>query len=119
MTQTADVAQVLEDAADLLLIHGVRRDGSSGYPDWVEGEKVPLCAFGGMCVAADALIASQPDPWVSCDLSSVALDAFEAHFFGADKGTPLHTFKWNDATDDDFTVIDALRHVAKDLRNEA
>lgn len=117
MTNTADIAQVLEDAADLLLIHGVRRDGNSGYLDWIGGQKSPLCAFGGMCVATDALVRSNPDPWASCDLSTVALDAFEAYLFGDYDAAGHRTFQWNDTSLDDFTVIDALRRCAKDLRN--
>lgn len=107
MTTTTDLdaAQTLDDAADLLLIHGVRRDGSSGIHEFRANGGGMLCAYGGMQAASGKALADH------------ALNLFAQRKFGSDYMT-ASVFAWNDRSADDFEVIDGLRMVAKDIRNE-
>ena len=97
-----DPAQILEDAADLLLIRGVRRDGTAG----IHEPSGPLCAYGAVLTAAEQRVAAEIR----------AFDALEEHLFGECKDCG-RVFDWNDKSGDDFEVIDTLRLVAKQLRN--
>jgi hypothetical protein len=104
---TSDPAQVLEDAADLMLVRGrarsVREDEAGG-----------LCVVGAVCAASDG------DPYAVVSYAHPALPPIARHLGmddGKDAFTGFQVAKWNDRTDDDFEVIDTLRHVAKSLRN--
>lgn len=103
MSTDLDPATVLEEAADLLLIRGVRRDGTAGSDDGG-----PLCVLGAIHVVTN-------EDGAAIDL---AFDTFREHRFPGSRMCTV-VFNWNDSTDDDFEVIDTLRHVAKDLRNAA
>lgn len=98
--QVKDPATVLEDAADLLLIHGVVRNGGYGV---VGG---PRCAVGAITEVCGGFM---------CGIGSALGPLFE-HVY---EQHGVSVAVWNDATKDDFEVIDTLRHVAKDLRNAA
>lgn len=133
MTDAAkEAAQVLEDAADLLLANGrciltgVRRGGTT--EDVVER----YCVLGAIAKAQGV----DPDDWPQL-FGDPAVDALGKHLMPAvidwwasqpqrpAEVTPIMTvYTWNDCLigdddGDDFDVIDTLRLVAKDLRNEA
>lgn len=95
--QTKDAATVLEEAADLLLIRGVCRDGTWGVPG---GSRCVMGAIGEVLPAHG---------------QSIACRALFNHLKTV--GGMSNLAQWNDSTTDDFEVIDTLRHVAKDLRN--
>ncbi len=101
-----DPATVLEEAADYLLIHGVRR-GSMGYSFGAE-----RCALGAIEIALGGRL---PYEAIVGSSAAVALhDHLTAHQPWGDGCIPV----WNDMSSDDFEIIDTLRHVAKNLRNE-
>lgn len=98
-----NAADVLEEAADLLLIRGRCRDGTYGRPGG------PRCVVGAMSEVSDInlnTVTIYPEPIYSA-WSAVADSV----------GKSVTT--WSDQIEDDFEVIDTLRHIAKDLRNEA
>lgn len=95
---TKDPAAVLDEAADLLLVRGVCRDGTYGEPGG------PRCVRGAMHEVGD----------VYC---STAVHALYRHLDG--QGVHTTVSRWNDTSTDDFVLIDTLRTVAKDLRNQA
>jgi hypothetical protein len=111
-----DAATVLEEAADLLLIHG--RCQVHGHSQ--DGE---FCVLGAIAEVV------QPGWWKAPEAMhywSVALRrkdvgwALQEHLHPDRAMLELADIAgWNDSTDDDFEVIDTLRHVAKGLRNEA
>jgi hypothetical protein len=107
-----DAAQVLEDAADLLLTRG--RCQNSGRS--AAGE---FCALGALYEVIEPgwWRGSSYTYWNVVDDEHPAAVALAAHLGDADHCWTIAD--WNDATTDDFEVIDTLRHVAKDLRNEA
>lgn len=100
-----NAADVLEEAADILLIGGrVCRNPSM---------------TGMNCVMTAIFGAGAPEP-----VRMVAVDALHAHLVACgvrpDPRSRNHlAAQWNDKTTDDFEVIDTLRHVAKDLRAKA
>jgi hypothetical protein len=96
-----DAATVLEEAADLLLIRG-RLRGDYGH------EGGPRCTVGAMAEVSGTNIGEVWTP--AADVARMALRA---------RIEPRMIPHWNDRTEDDFEVIDTLRLVAKDLRNEA
>ena len=89
-----DPAKTLEDAADLLLIRGRARDQAYGP----NGE---LCVMAAISEAARVWTPIQDPAWIAL------------------KEVVAEPVIWNAETDDDFEVIDTLRHLAKDLRNAA
>jgi hypothetical protein len=114
------VASNLEDAADLLLIHG-RCKGTG-----VNGED-QFCVMHAIAVAKGTLPQIVPsgsttkpaEAWVvECfGPEAAALSASLDVRFGSN---PIdRCWGWNDMISDDFEVIDHLRLVAKDLRNNA
>lgn len=98
-----DAATVLEDAADLLLIHGRCTHALRNN----QGEH---CALGAIYEAAGCL----RDDGVNHN--SATWDATTALIRHLEHGDIAH---WNNHLADDFEVIDTLRHVAKNLRNQA
>jgi hypothetical protein len=96
-----DAATVLEEAADLLLIRGVCRNGTYGTPGG------PRCTIGAV---SEVMEVGDMAAWISPAGKAVA-----DHL--RHRGV-LTLTDWNDNSDD-FEVIDTLRLVAKDLRNEA
>jgi hypothetical protein len=97
MTEPKDAATVLEDAADLLLIHGRSLDAA-------------IAADGSMCVIG-AVRRASPWSWLA---GSEALEAIYPRLPTGYCGIAT----WNRrATDDE--VRDTLLLAAKDLRNEA
>lgn len=108
-----DAATVLEDAADLLLIHGrAQLEGMDKHGAY--------CVLGAIKAAADEEDAAE---WYRLDsrAARVAVMAVARWLPPRAKGVPRDrkVYEWNDGCDDDFEVIDTLRHVAKDLRNQA
>jgi hypothetical protein len=101
-----DVAQTLEDAADLLLIRGVERGGTYGAPGG------PRCVVGAISEVAGLKGAGHLD-----QSTRPIRQAVRSHLAAHGKSANLPD--WNDTSADDFEVIDTLRHVAKDIRNEA
>lgn len=126
-----DAAQILEDAADLLLIHG--RCTGKGLDD-----------AGRMCVRGAILAAAGERPTQVFGVNSPGVGALEAYLArhpeihadyymteGLGSGNPDHwagnlasgrwpAWIWNDdPTTTDDEVRDTLLLAAKDLRNEA
>lgn len=108
-------ADVLEEAADILLIHG----RCIGYGQDQHGR---LCVLGALTKAADG----DPRFWGDLDLKPVARKAAMALArrvpYSACSEVPERIYRWNDrlsGDEGDFEVMDTLRLVAKDLRNEA
>lgn len=105
-------AQVLEDAADLLLIHG--RCTGQGKSD--DGR---LCVLGAMTLAAGGDL----ENWADLDLRPPAVAALRSlapRLTTIAKTQIEKVYLWNDdrdTTDDD--VRDTLLVTAKDIRNEA
>jgi hypothetical protein len=108
-----DTAQVLEDAADLLLVHGRCKTNAKDKD-------------GRFCVVGAVMAARGHNVLTGCVVMTVlneqalgyadpALVPVALHVDGSSNG--LAAALWNDRTEDDFEVIDTLRHVAKDLRN--
>lgn len=121
-----NAADVLEEAADLMLVHGRGKyEGRSSGGTY--------CVLGAMAEAVD------PGWW-----QNAAVDPLDKYLYfaivRARAAEPLRelagrvphgsledlsdkpeeaVYLWNDGTDADFEVIDTLRSVAKDLRNEA
>lgn len=120
-------ADVLGEAADLLLIHGrCRGEGSE--------EDGRFCVLGAMAEAVHpGWVEDDPNYFQvveANDAANRAMRALDRHLAldidrlpGYMLSLPdLRVAHWNDglrSEDDDFEVIDTLRHVAKDLRNEA
>jgi len=75
------------------------------------------CVLGAIKVAAGE---EEPTAWYRFDtkVSRIAVIAVAQWLpvRGRTRGE-VKVYEWNDDTDDDFEVIDTLRHVAKDLRN--
>jgi hypothetical protein len=112
-----DAATVLEEAADLLLIEGRRTDGYLfEHPEEMDG---PYCVVGAVSkaaglIGADCFFEGYQHPAVVAVARHLGItEKHREHSWGINVGG------WNDATADDFEVIDTLRHVAKDLRNGA
>lgn len=99
-----DPATILEEAADLLLIRGVRRDGRYG----VAGG--PRCTVGALEEVVGPGTVSQVR-----DRMWPAKRALIWHLQA--EGHSGVICDWNDSSSDDFEVIDTLRLVAKQLRN--
>lgn len=104
-----EVAQVLEDAADLLLVHG-------------------RCAFhredydGRLCLAGAVAAAAFGDPHSNYVFAAPAWQALAASgpFVGWRFEPWLNPVMWNDRTETtDEDVRDLLLHTAKTCRNEA
>jgi len=120
-----DPATVLEEAADLLLLKG----RCKVYGVDAKGRYCVLGAIaavqGKTWTDEDEGAIYEDDPAVDALAATVGplVDAFErANGWGpCGKGVPsTYVYFWNDVLpDDDFEVIDTLRLVAKDLRNEA
>lgn len=101
MSDEKDPAQVLEDAADWLLVNGRHREALTAS----DGSGCVMWALAGGSIECPNIR--------SMHSAETALnDHLRAH--GSDGYVT-----WNRDTDDDFTVIDTLRHVAKDLRGKA
>lgn len=96
---TKDPAAVLDEAADLLLVRGVCRDGTYGEPGG------PRCVRGAMHEVEGTLFCTP------------AVKALYRHLDG--QGIVMPVSVWNDTSTDDFVLIDTLRTIAKDLRNQA
>lgn len=121
-------ATILEDAADLLLIHG-RCTGSGRKPDG------RLCVVGAIQVAQGdepTGIARHPDAVNELERHLYEFVPFAAEYIAAcrtttfvemcDRNLRFPAWIWNDrqrGADDDFEIIDTLRLCAKNLRNEA
>lgn len=120
MTTAEEVAGVLMDAADALLIHG--RCKGSGLGD--DGRS--------MCVQGAIAYAQGADPIASMGVHTPALDALEdylrvrvtfrpetlpEHNWKSTRGGGPPAWVWNDTTDDDDEIIDTLRHAAKAVAN--
>lgn len=103
-----DAATVLEDAADLLLIRGVCRDGTFGRP----GRE--RCALGAISEVVGADITECSGYHTE---GTELYAAARAALYSSDLIGDRTIQWWNDSSDDDFEVIDTLRRVAKDLRN--
>ncbi len=103
MTDTMDIATVLEEVADLLLMRGVCRTGSYGDPGG------PRCVMGALAevLGLNTETASSRDSVWRHPAVDVLFDAVPDR----------NLIEWNDASEDDFEVIDTLRHLAKDIRN--
>lgn len=122
MTQQTNLktAQVLEEAADLLLIKGrCKIFGMTSREEY--------CVLGAIAAVQgvefgdnEGAIYNNEDPAVIALASHVTPEvlAYADRPFG---DTPaIYVWTWNDLLDhDDFEVIDTLRIVAKDLRNSA
>ena len=112
MSQTAS-AQIIEDAADLLLIHG--RTIAEGVD-----RAGRLCVLGAVSQAKGL----DPREWMfqakTAEVQAIS-NAVRARMPSGLDGHPhiAIVWRWNDCTVDDFDVIDTLRHIAKDIRNEA
>lgn len=107
-----DAATVLEEAADLLLIHG-RCTGTAQRKD------ESLCVLGALTsamgnVPKDICIETYNAPARVALERHLAATGAQAPAADPDRGS---AWIWNDTTEDDFEVIDTLRRVAKDLRN--
>lgn len=111
-----DTATVLEEAADLLLMRGVNRTGTFGHAPG--GPRCVLGAIGEVQGVADMDTCGKVEA-VRAACTPAAM-AFRDHLREKLRAVSL-TFitEWNDATADDFEVIDTLRHCAKDIRNQA
>lgn len=116
-----DAAQVLEDAADLLLIKG--RCTIIGQD--LDGRYCVLGAIAevqGRYVLGDfneEPIYNDEDPAVIALANHVA-HLVEGRGVRNDRRPSSRVYGWNDWLDlDDFEIIDTLRIVAKDLRNGA
>lgn len=127
-----DVAQVLEDAADLLLVHG-RCTGRQ------QDEQGRMCTRGAIAAAATG----DAEQWLNADAQRAVL-VLERHLFthpissglmeryalnpeyprfldGVREDGRFPISIWNDAQrtpEGDDECIDTLRRVAKDIRNE-
>ena len=105
-----DAATILEDAADLLLIHG--RSQCTG-----RARSGKFCVLGAIAEAQQPGWWTDGFPWywrvVRTDPAAVA--AVAALGFPDDGAVA----EWNDETADDFEVIDRLRLSAKTLRNQS
>jgi hypothetical protein len=111
MTDELDPATVLEEAADLLLIHG-RNRGQTIAPDG------SLCILG----AIERALGQRPMPMALMTYDHPARIALERHLAKCedpDAEGRASCWGWNDRTDADDEVRDTLLLVAKDLRNEA
>lgn len=115
---TIDAAQVLEDAADVLLVNGrCRLTGHSPYT-------------GSFCVLGAIAEAVQPG-WhhqcgarywniVSTGDGRAAVAALARHLpVDLEADPEVRVYCWSDGTSDDDEVRDTLLLAAKDLRNEA
>lgn len=106
-----EVAQVLEEAADILLINGRcvydARDDQNRF--CVVGA---IMAARGYDVVVGPVTQTYPRPFGS-GYTDPAVAAIERHLGVNNAGV------WSDETEDDFKVIDTMRIVAKDLRNNA
>lgn len=121
MTQQTNThtAQVLEEAADLLLINGrctvVGRTITEEYCVLGAIAKVQGVSFEG----GEQDIYNDEDPAIIALASHVAPQVDAAEYRPSLPMTPTaYVWCWNDLLDhDDFEIIDTLRIVAKDLRN--
>jgi hypothetical protein len=114
------VADVLEEAACLIERHGwvqrsiIRRDPAT-Y------KVIGICAAGGCVVAVNQLVDGYQG--VKSSLSGSSASArllYQAAWDRLAAATGMQVPSWNDASDrTKDEVIDTLRHVAKDLRNNA
>lgn len=108
-----DIPTILEEAADLLLIEGrckgQRYDGKGRYCVVGAIEKVQY----GEVTAVGADLGERPSPYEDPAVRLLAEKLGERDVM---RGGCVDF--WNDNTPDDFDVIDTLRLVAKDLRNE-
>lgn len=104
------IAQLLEDAADYILARGLYR-----------GE---LRGFGGQYCTIGALYQMTPEADRNHQVPNEAVNVLERYLraqgmpLSANREGQLHPVaEWSDNSTDDFEVIDALRHCAKDIRN--
>jgi len=109
-------AQALEDAADYILVNGHRQDGLYGGGTDSASEGVvnaPACAMGALYAGIHwTLMYSSAMP-----AHAYATDRLTEHVqaaFGKDVYIPT----WNDTCSSAGEVIDTLKSVAKDLRND-
>jgi len=113
-----DPATILEEAADLLLVHGRCK--------WrAMDDDGTFCVVGAVMAAQGVrmrpgLVMAQPG---ATEIGAGYFDPALVPLAKAVGTVGPHVppgavvANWNDNTADDFEVIDTLRHVAKDLRN--
>lgn len=117
MAEEMDPATVLEEAADLLLIHGrCKLEGEDGT-----GKLCVLGAIGKVRGLRHWSTAIDPPFGMVVPPEILPLTRYAAQRLW-DSGrpappTPAAIYSWNDGSDDDFEIIDGLRHVAKEIRN--
>jgi hypothetical protein len=117
-----DAATVLEEAADLLLIHGrctldaKDRHGRHCVVGAVMAARGFDVRVGAVTNTSAELLAAGHE---GVGYKDPAVRILARHVppqeFGTTPGATVGC--WNDNTEDDFEVIDTLRHVAKSLRN--
>lgn len=108
MADEMDPATVLEEAADLLLIHG-RCKGQ------LRDDDGRFCVIGAI-TAATGIDVKQDSYLEAGEVMQGAAVAAVVPWIGSGSA---QVWQWSDRTTDDFEVIDTLRLVAKDLRNAA
>ena len=107
------IAQTLEDAADYILMHGLHRGA-------VSNDEGRYCAIGTIyqvCPDDDVLEEGLMVAEKACDALDRHLRATGVITRPSIVGHISPVAEWSDASEDDFVVIDALRHCAKDIRN--
>lgn len=103
-----EVAEVLEGAADSILVHGWGQD-----IEWIDNEagvEVPYCALGHLCYATEQQFGS----------AALAIDAITTlqGYISVHEQTSI--IAWNDTPGrTEGEVRDMFLLCAKDLRNEA
>ena len=114
ISMLTQIAQILEDAADFILMRGLCRGELADY------DTKQYCTIGAIYQVSPADEDNQPS------VAGEACDVLERHLRA--QGVPLPDLvegmltpvaAWSDNSSDDFEVIDALRHCAKDIRNSA
>lgn len=114
MNEQIVIAQALEDAADFILMRGLHRGDLRSLDD-------QYCTIGAIYQVSsrEAVAVGYPVP-------GEAVRTLEQYL--RSQGVPLHPSRegevhpvavWSDNSTDDFEVIDALQHCAKDIRNTA
>ncbi len=96
-------ADVLDAAADLMLIRGVERGGFGWEED---GPRCPLGAIAEAMGIAETCAYSQLTDNPAATALALHLDVLGGWSIPG----------WADRTTDDFDIIDACRHAAKNLR---